>query len=319
MSGQREPVEQATGELFGDLWHRYDDALFKESVDLFEARWRANGEPSDHFQGKRCLDAGCGGGRYTFAMAAMGAAEAVGVDVGTAGLADARARAEAIGATNVHFERASVLELPFADESFDFACSSGVLHHTPGVEQGLRELRRVLKPGGWLYILVYGAGGLYWPLNLVTRAYADVLGYPEVDRCITAAELAANKRRTVLDDLFVPILETYSVERVDHLLATSGFSAWRRWGTGQADHESDPQTLIAELQIRERLWSAGAATATDASTAALERELSTLTSSVIEAAQSLVDRAARGDLDGPEVRRAVIGTGHHRVVAERGG
>ncbi len=313
----RQAVERETGRLFGDLWSHYDDRLFKESVELFPRRWEENGEPPDHFLGKRCLDAGCGGGRYSFAMARMGAAEVVGVDVGDEGLLDARRRADAVGASNLEFRKASLLDMPFEDAEFDFVCCSGVLHHTPGVEQGLRECFRVLRPGGSLYLLLYGAGGLYWPLNLIMRPFAAALGQAEVDRCIAAAGLAANKRRTILDDLFVPILETYTVERVESLLGGAGFGSWRRWAGGQNDHESDPSTLLEELRIRERIWDAGAASAGGEETATIERGLAAAARDVIATAAVVIAQGEAGALTDTQVHDATIGTGHHRIVAEK--
>ena len=56
--------------------------------------------------------------------------------------------------------------------------------------------------------------------------------------CLAAAVLAADKRRTILDDLFVPILETYTMDRVEQLLAGASFSSWRSWTSGQNDDES---------------------------------------------------------------------------------
>lgn len=310
-------VAAATGKLFGDLWARYDDDLFKQSVDLWKKRWLANGESPDFFQGKRCLDAGCGGGRYSFAMRLMGADHVIGVDVGEEGLTDARRRTEASGVTGVEFRKGSVLELPVSDAEIDFAVCSGVLHHTPSVERGLAELYRVLKPGGSLYVLLYGAGGLYWPLNLISRPFAAALGYGEVDRCIARAGFAANKRRTILDDLFVPILETYSNERVEALLRGAGFSRWRRWQGGQMDHESDPTSMVAELRQRRQVWEAGAASADDRHTAAIEAQLASLCGSVIAAAEELMEKHRGGALAEEDMRRAIIGAGHHRLIATR--
>ena len=317
MSSTQRAIEYQTGRLFGDLWHHYDDQLFKQSVDLFSTRWRANGEPADFFQGKRCLDAGCGGGRFSFAMALMGAASVVGVDVSAEGIADANRRRDAMGADPVSFRQSSLLELPFEDGAFDFVCCSGVLHHTLSIERGLAEIHRVLKPGGRVYLLLYGAGGLYWPLTLVLRAFAQRLGSAEVDRCIRAAELPANKRRTVLDDFFVPILETYTWERLEFLLQEAGFTQWHRWTGGQLDHEADPETLIAELRIRAELWNAGAATSPEPAISDVEAGLGRLCESVMGAAASLVEQRDSGIISNADLRTAIIGHGHHRLVAER--
>src|SRR5262249_55725552 len=69
---RRMEVEKVTGELFSQLWSAYDDDAFKHSVLLFEQRWRANGEDPEAFRGLRCIDVGCGGGRYSIAMALLG-------------------------------------------------------------------------------------------------------------------------------------------------------------------------------------------------------------------------------------------------------
>jgi SAM-dependent methyltransferase len=55
----------------------------------------------------------------------------------------------------------SVLELPFADNSFDMVFSHGVLHHVPEIGQAEREIHRVLRPGGELVIMMYAR----WSLN----------------------------------------------------------------------------------------------------------------------------------------------------------
>lgn len=317
MKSTRKVVEYQTGRLFGNLWQRYDRELFMQSVTLFEKRWLENGESKDFFRGKHCLDSGCGGGRYSFAMALMGAASVIGVDVSEEGLENARQRGSEMGLSQVNFRHASVLELPFPSGEFDFVCCSGVLHHTPGIEQGLTECYRVLKPGGSLYLLLYSTGGLYWPLNLMMRPFAAILGQTEVERCIESAGLTVNKRRTILDDLFVPILETYSTQRVEFLLRQAGFECWRRWSGGQMDHESDPDTLVEELEIRECLWQKGASTAADPGVARTETYLTDLCRSVVLAARDLLDQQEAGHLSTQQLHDAIIGNGHHRIIAER--
>lgn len=310
-------IEFRTGKLYGGLWSQYDDELFLKSLALFKDRWLANGEPSDFFVGKRCLDVGCGGGRYSLAMAHMGAESVVGVDVSESGLADAMMRGERLGYPNVSFKQASALELPFPDAQVDFVCCAGVLHHTRGVEKGLREIRRVLKPGGSMYMLLYGAGGVFWPLNYLLRPFATLVGQSDLETAVENAGYAANKRRAVLDDLFVPLLETYSRERVEQLLRDAGFSGWRYWTSARMDHETDAFTMIAELETRLLMWEAGYRHSTDPMKASLQLHCANLCRTVIDAARDLTEQHKIGRITRDQLQDAVVGHGHHRFIATR--
>lgn len=93
--------------------------------------------------GERALDLGCGTGAYTAPIAQGSPGSFVGVDVAPALLRVARERT----GSNVVLLAADAGELPFPDETFDAVLGNAVLHHLP-MEQALRELRRVLKPGG---------------------------------------------------------------------------------------------------------------------------------------------------------------------------
>lgn len=310
-------VEQQTGKLYGGLWSQYDDDLFKKSLELFKQRWLANNEPENFFQGKRCLDVGCGGGRYSLAMAHMGAKSVVGVDVSESGLKDASMRGERIGYTNVKFQQATALELPFPDGEFDFVCCAGVLHHTRSVERGLREIHRVLKPGGSLYLLLYGAGGIFWPLNYLLRPFATLAGQDDLDHAVEHAGYAANKRRSVLDDLFVPILETYTRERVDQLLQDAGFPQSHRWTSARLDHETDAHTMLIELQSRLPMWESGYQTTQDPMKALVQMHAANLCRTVIATVRDLIEQEKAGRLTAEQLQNAVVGHGHHRLIATR--
>jgi len=309
-------VDLRTAALYGKLWPLYDDELFVESVNLFAIRWLANGEDPEFFRDRVCLDVGCGGGRYCFAMSRMGARSVVGIDLSEEGLADARRRSAAFPLKNIRFMNGSALELPFPDESFDFVCCSGVLHHTPCVEKGLQEIYRVLKPGGFTYLLLYGAGGLFWPLNSLLRPLAALLGEQYLEKALDKMGCAANRRRVVLDDTFTPILETYSKERVEELLKLAGFCGWRRWNSAQLDHESDAASLIAEIEERRRLYETEVCPSTSRN-AAIQSHCADMCRSVIEAARELERQCQSGHITEEELRAALIGEGHHRIIAER--
>ena len=250
-------------------------------------------------------------------MALMGADEVVGVDISRTGLNDARKRGQSRHLSGVRFIHASALDLPFLDNEFDFVCCSGVLHHTLNIEQGLREIHRVLKPGGCTYLLLYGSGGLFWPLNSILRPFAALVGEKDLGSAMDNIAFPPNKRRAFLDDVFVPTLETYSMQRVEQLLKDAGFRSWRKWNSGQLDHERDTDALIAEMEDRSRLWQRSALYSTDPAKTAIQLHCSNLCREVIAAARYLDEQFRAGRITEEQLRASVIGEGHHRLIVDR--
>ena len=108
--------------------------------------------------GERVLDVACGTGLVAFAAArAVGpAGQVLGVDL-SGGMVDAaRQRAMQHGAANATFVRMDAEALALPDASFDVVLCALGLMYVPDPEQALREMRRVLRPGGRLVVAVWG-------------------------------------------------------------------------------------------------------------------------------------------------------------------
>ena len=111
--------------------------------------------------GDAVLDLGCGAGFDAFvaALAVGPTGRVVGVDISPEMLAVAeRGRAQA-GVSTVEFRQADVEALPFPDAMFNVALSNGVLNLIPDKPAALREVFRVLKPGGRLQACDMGLVG----------------------------------------------------------------------------------------------------------------------------------------------------------------
>jgi SAM-dependent methyltransferase len=93
------------------------------------------------------LDLGCGGGHVSY-RAAPHVARVVAVDVTAEMLAQVCQQAEARGLKNIETRQAAAEALPFAAASFDVVLTRFSAHHWQDFWSGLREARRVLKPGG---------------------------------------------------------------------------------------------------------------------------------------------------------------------------
>jgi ubiquinone/menaquinone biosynthesis C-methylase UbiE len=103
---------------------------------------------------RRCLDAGCGPGQFTILVAErLPSLEIWGIDLAPTMIELARGHAaESPAAARLHFEVADVAKLPFPDAHFDAVLSSGSIKHWPDPVAGLRELHRVLVPGGRAFV-----------------------------------------------------------------------------------------------------------------------------------------------------------------------
>jgi SAM-dependent methyltransferase len=131
---------------------------------------------------ERVLDLGCGFGRHAYAAARAGGA-VVALDAGDKEVHDVRATFAAMvdageldgGRCRAGAVRGDALSLPFATGAFDRVIASEVLEHIPDDVAAMRELARVLRPGGTMAVTVPRC----WPevVNwLLSDAYHDVPG-----------------------------------------------------------------------------------------------------------------------------------------------
>jgi demethylmenaquinone methyltransferase/2-methoxy-6-polyprenyl-1,4-benzoquinol methylase len=106
------------------------------------------------------LDLCCGTGDLAFALARSGPAQVIGADFSHAMLVRANTKNKPHGQqanpqSPAGFFEADALRLPFANSSFDLVTSAFGFRNLANYESGLREIRRVLKPGGTLAILEF--------------------------------------------------------------------------------------------------------------------------------------------------------------------
>lgn len=155
-----------TKEKQGKLWHKaYRQGMTmwepQESIVVFTSRFLRRREGVRRWDVRRpagrVLDLGCGNGSNAHFLARQGLRVA-GLDIAPSAIALAQRWFKADGLKG-DFRVGSVAALPWKDRSFDAAVSHGVLDHmTMDVAKGAAaELRRVLKPGGLVFLTLVAA------------------------------------------------------------------------------------------------------------------------------------------------------------------
>lgn len=155
--GTREFFDRVEAHRYGKEWHIPIAANFEST------------------RGLKVLEIGCGLGTDGAQFARAGA-DYTGIDLTERSIELGRKRFELSGLKG-EFRVADAEKLDFADETFDVVYSHGVLHHTPDIEAAVREIRRVLKPGGRAIVMLYHRGSYNYRIGIrvLRRAGAGLL------------------------------------------------------------------------------------------------------------------------------------------------
>jgi SAM-dependent methyltransferase len=121
--------------------------------------------------GKQVLEIGLGQGADAERLIRNGARWS-GVDLTAESIDRVRTRLTLRDLPHEELRQGSVLDLPFAGDSFDMVFSHGVLHHVPDIKQAQSEIHRVLRPDGELVIMLYARWSLNYlvSIGLIRRA-----------------------------------------------------------------------------------------------------------------------------------------------------
>lgn len=247
--------EGETQNVYGKLWDKFDrEEYIKEAYQILESRINHDGFNLSSLKGKTLLDMGCGSGRFTIALTMTGAKKVYGIDLGSESIKNGASIAEAANINEITFDTGSVLELPYTDNFFDFVFCNGVLHHTEDLEQGIKELYRVLKRGGESFLYLYADGGLFWysrkkmpeimkkiPQSY-TMAILELLGMP-------------NNRFLFTDNWYVPIERHVSKQYLEEYLCSTGFSSIKKIVSGR-NTDLDSAAVLESPQGKD-MWGDG--------------------------------------------------------------
>lgn len=170
--------------------------------------------------GERVLEIGAGLGTDLAQFAKHGALT-TDVDLSSGHLEHAKRNFALRGLTG-EFQHGDAEVLPFDDATFDVVYSNGVIHHTPNTAAAVREMFRVLKPGGKAIVMVYAENSWhYWREQVLRIGIQN----GELDRhsmgwiMSGSVEISSHGQR--------PLVKVYTRRRLRNLFAGAGFRSIR--------------------------------------------------------------------------------------------
>ncbi len=267
-----------------DFYERHPYPPPRDDLEAYRRAWddgrrRAESHlfwPSEPYREDRSiLVAGCGTVQAAHYALRWPRANVVGIDVSAKSIAFTQSLKREHGLDNLEVRQLAVERAPELGQVFEYVVCTGVLHHLPDPDAGLRALRDVLAPTGAINVMVYapyGRAGIY-----LLQEYCRRLGIGVTDRDI--ADLAATLKALPADHPLAPLLRnspdfadkagladallhpqdrSYSVPELLAFLARAGlaFGRWVRqapylpWcgGLASAPHHSKLVALPPEAQ-----------------------------------------------------------------------
>jgi ubiquinone/menaquinone biosynthesis C-methylase UbiE len=195
------PHESTIQEQYNQLAHIYDwrwQRYITNTLSFFKA-W-AEIPPA-----AAILDVACGTGELERLLLNDNPDQTiVGVDLSEQMLSQARQKLS--GYSNVSFQQAAASQLPFSDQSFDVVVSANAFHYFPGPEMALKEMKRVLKPGGTVVMLDWCKDFLLcqvydWVLKRLDPAYQQCYTEAELQGLLKAAGFRIDRTQRIRLDV----------------------------------------------------------------------------------------------------------------------
>ena len=193
---------------------------------------------------------GCGGGRYSNALRLLKAKSVLGVDYSDDGIYTAKKNYRF---KNLRFKKENVLKLNIKSNSFDLVFSNGVLHHTSNFKKGLKELLRICRPNGYIYLYLYAKGGLYWNARRQMNKFVKKIPQHYSQKVLDSIGMPSN-RFIFMDNWYVPIERHCSHKEVYQILKKNNVQSIEKMKKGR---RTDLESGLRKFKDSKAIWGEG--------------------------------------------------------------
>ena len=223
-------IQEFTAKHYGKLFSDFSNYhYYKEPVKLLKERLIKNKIKFDNIKRLKALDLGCGGGRYTGALAKLGFNKILGIDLSKKNIQTIK---KFNNQDKISFQQRSLFKTKLKKNSYDFVFCNGVLHHTPSISDGIKEIKRILKNDGSCFLYLSGIGGIKWSLiETFRKIFKDI----DINFLYDYGQLFGLKKNRIfytLDHVLVPINTLLHPKEIDKILLKLKISKFQRLDRG---------------------------------------------------------------------------------------
>ena len=169
--------------------------------------------PINDLRGKKVLEIGCGMGLHSEILAKSGA-DLVSIDISRTSVDTTKKRFQ-LKKLNGKIIECDAVDLPFEDDYFDFVWSWGVIHHSTETIKIIRNIHRVLKPGGQTRVMVYNLNGMPAYITFITSYIFNFWLGKTYEECLwknSDGYMARFYSQDMLNDIFTTFFNRCSVK-----------------------------------------------------------------------------------------------------------
>ncbi len=246
-----EELKKKTGKVYGKFWKTFTKKENYNAKNYILERFKNfKSFNKNFFKKKKIIDVGCGGGRFSNGLRMLGAKSVIGVDYSDDGIYTAKKNYKY---KNLSFKKQNVLNLKFKKDTFDLVFSNGVLHHTSDLNKGIKELHRICKPGGYIYLYLYGTGGLFWSARKRMNKFMKKIPQEYSQKVLDLIGMPSN-RFIFMDNWYVPFEKHCSHKKVYKTLYSLGAETIEKMIIGR---KTDLETGLYNFKKSKIIWGEG--------------------------------------------------------------
>ena len=157
-------------------------------------------------------------------MSGFGLSEIHAIDLSQENIVNTNKIIKSLSIKNVTVNEGNALDIKYKSDSFDFVMSDGVIHHTLNTRSAFLEITRVLKPGGIVFLGIYGYGGILGIIFPLGKYIGKIIPLNLMLKIVSITGFMRTQEYSILDWLYTPIQRNFKASTIISWLEESRYT-----------------------------------------------------------------------------------------------